>query len=319
MKQSRRDFIRSASALSAGAMISPQLLSGPKLPDAGPDPICVFTKCLQFLDYPELGETLAAVGFSGADLSVRNGGHVLPENVKTDLPRAVKALRKAGVSVPMMVTGITGTEDPHTEALIAAAADLGIGYYRMGYMSYDPEKSLPDSLDAHKKRFEKLEKLNRKYGICGCYQNHSGPRVGGPVWDLHRLVDGFDPEYIGIQYDIRHAVAEGGLSWPLGMKLLAPWIRNTAIKDFIWKEVEGKWKIYNVPLGEGMIEYDAYLEEYVDLGISGPVTIHYEYELGGAEKGSRNPTMSLEDISEFMITDLKWLKDKFDKYKIKYI
>ncbi len=319
MKQSRRDFIKSASALSAGAIISPNLLSGQKLSATGPDPICVFTKCLQFLDYPELGETLAAVGFSGADLSVRDGGHVLPENVKTDLPRAVKALRKAGVSVPMMVTGITGPEDPYAETVLGTAADLGVGYYRMGYMSYDQAKSVPENLTMHKKTFEKLEKINRKYGIVGCYQNHSGVRVGGPVWDLHWLLDGLDPEYIGVQYDIRHAVAEGGLAWPLGMKLLAPWIRTTAIKDFIWKEVDGKWKIYNVPLGEGMIDYDAYLEEYSDLGISGPVTIHYEYELGGAEKGSRNPTMSLEEISEFMSTDLEWLKNKFSEYKIKNI
>jgi len=319
MKQSRRDFIKSASALSAGAIISPKLFSGPNPIDTGADTICVFTKCLQFLDYPQLGETLASVGFSGADLSVRDGGHVLPENVKADLPRAVKALRKSGVSVPMMVSGITDPEDPQTEAVLGTAADLGIGYYRMGYIRYDPEKSLPDNLEAHKRTFEKLEKINRKYGIVGCYQNHSGSRVGGPVWDLHWLLEGCDPEYIGVQYDIRHAVAEGGFSWPLGMELLAPWIRTTAIKDFIWKEIEGKWKIYNVPLGEGMVDYDAYLEEYTSLGISGPVTIHYEYDLGGAEKGSRNPTMSLEDISEFMINDLEWLKNKFNEHKIKYI
>jgi len=316
MKQSRRDFIKSASAVSAGAVISPKLFSGMQLSNTGSDPICVFTKCLQFLDYAQLGETLAAVGFNGADLSVRDGGHVLPENVRTDLPRAVKALRKSGVSVPMMVSGITDPEDPLTETVLGTAADLGIGYYRMGYLSYDPAKSVPDNLATLKKTFERFEKINRKYGICGCYQNHSGPRVGGPVWDLYWLLDGCNPEYTGVQYDIRHAVAEGGLSWPLGMKLLAPWIKNTAIKDFIWKEVDGKWKITNVPLGEGMIDYDAYLEEYVNLGISGPVTIHYEYDLGGAEKGSRNPTMSLKDISEFMISDLEWLKNKFSEHNI---
>lgn len=316
MKQSRRDFIKSASAVSAGAIISPKLFSGPQLSNTGSDPICVFTKCLQFLDYAQLGETLAAVGFSGADLSVRDGGHVLPENVKADLPRAVKALRKAGVSVPMMVTGITDPEDPHTETVLRTAADLGIGYYRMGYMSYDPVKSVPDNLAAHKKKFEHLEKINRKYGIRGCYQNHSGARVGGPVWDIHWLLKDFDPEYIGVQYDILHAVVEGAGSWPLGMRLLSPWIKTTAIKDFYWNKQDGEWKRTYVPLGEGMIDYDAYLEEYINLGISGPVTIHYEYDLGGAEKGSRNPTMSLKDISEFMISDLKWLKNKFSEHNI---
>ena len=316
MKQSRREFIKTASAVSAGAIISPELLSGPQISKAGTNSICVFTKCLQFLDYAQLGEALAVIGFNGAELSVRNGGHVLPENVKTDLPGAVKALQKSGVSVPMMVTGITDPEDPQTETILGTAADLGIGYYRMGYIAYDPEKSLLDNLAIHKKTFDHLEKINRKFGIQGCYQNHSGTKVGGPVWDLHWLMDGCDPDYMSVQYDIRHSVAEGGTSWPLGMKLLAPWIKTTAIKDFYWKKVDGKWKITNVPLGEGMIDFDEYLKMYINLGISGPVTIHYEYDLGGAQKGSRNPTMSLKEISNYMISDLKWLKNKFNEHGI---
>src|SRR4030042_4461981 len=106
MKQSRREFFKIASAISAGAIFSPELFAGPQISKDRPYPFCVFTKCLQFLDYGQLGETLATVGFKGAELSVRDGGHVLPENVKTDLPRAVKILQKSGIKVPMMVTGI---------------------------------------------------------------------------------------------------------------------------------------------------------------------------------------------------------------------
>jgi hypothetical protein len=65
-----------------------------------------------------------------------------------------------------------------------------------------------------------------------------------------------------------------------------------------------------------MVDFDAYLKEYISLGISGPVTIHYEYELGGAESGKRNPTMSPEKISEYLTTDLNWLKMKFKEHGI---
>jgi sugar phosphate isomerase/epimerase len=140
--------------------------------------------------------------------------------------------------------------------------------------------------------------------------------VGGPVWDLYTLVNGCDPEFIGVQYDIRHAVVEGGVSWPLGMKLLSPWIKTTAIKDFYWKNESGKWKLTNVPLGEGMVDFDMYLKLYIALGISGPVTIHCEYELGGAQSGSKNPTMSLKEISDFIKKDLNWLKKKLKEQGI---
>ena len=71
-----------------------------------------------------------------------------------------------------------------------------------------------------------------------------------------------------------------------------------------------------MPLGQGMVDFDAYIEEYKKLGISGPVTIHYEYDLGGAQSGIKNPTMSREKISEYMKTDLNWLKMKFKEHGI---
>jgi L-ribulose-5-phosphate 3-epimerase len=316
MNQSRREFIKTASAVSAGAVFSPELFTGPPDAKAKTYPFCVFSKCLQFLDYEHLGMALADIGFKGAELSVREEGHVLPGNVKTDLPRAVKTLQKSGISVPMMVTGIVSAEDPLTEAILGTASELGIGFYRMGYLSYDPGKTIMENLSIHKKTFDKLEKINRKFGIQGCYQNHSGTRIGGPVWDLYWLVNGCDPDFIGVQYDIRHAVVEGGVSWPLGMKLLSPWIKTTAIKDSIWIKENGKWKLKYVPLNQGMVDFDMYLREYVNLGISGPVTIHYEYDLGGAQSGSKNPTMSVKEISDYMKTDLNWLKSKFREHNI---
>jgi L-ribulose-5-phosphate 3-epimerase len=214
----------------------------------------------------------------------------------------------------MIVTDIITPEDPLTEVILGTASDLGVGYYRMGDLSYDHAKTIIDNLTAYKKTFEQLEKINRKFGIQGCFQNHSGTRVGSPVWDIYWLMNGSNPEYLSVQYDIRHAVCEGGESWPLGLELLSPWIKTTVIKDFYWKKENEKWEITSVPLGEGMVDFDAYFKEYIKLGISGPVTVHYEYDLGGAESGSSNPTMSLTEISKFMKKDFNWLKKKFNQY-----
>jgi L-ribulose-5-phosphate 3-epimerase len=316
MNQSRREFIKTASAVSAGAIISPEIYAAPQTSKPENYPVSVFTKSLQFLNYPQLGETLAAIGFKGAELSVRTGGHVLPENVKTDLPKAIKILRQSGISVPMMVTGIVDPEDPLTEIILRTASEQGVRFYRMGYLSYDPSKSVMDNLGSHKKVFNKLEKINMKFGIQGCYQNHAGTNIGGPVWDLYSLVNGCDPQFIGVQYDIRHAVVEGGTAWPLGMKLLAPWIKTIAIKDFYWGKENKKWHIVDVPLGEGMVDFDAYFKNYVSFGISSPVTIHFEYNLGGAESGSKTTIMSIAEISGFMKNDLNWLRRKLTEHGI---
>ncbi len=316
MKNSRREFIKSVSATAAGTLLSSQVFSQAMKPEVIAHPMCVFTKCLQFLDYDQVGETLAQAGFDGADLSVRPGGHVLPENVTVDLPRAVKALKKSGISVPMMVSGINNADDPLTEKVLGTASELGIRYYRMAYLTYDQTLSVPENLDLQRKTFEKLEKVNRKFSIHGEYQNHSGIRIGGPVWDLYWLLKDRDPSCIGVQYDIHHAVCEGAFSWPVGLKLLAPWIKTIPIKDFVWKIENGKWKTTDVPLGEGMVDFDAFLKEYKRFGLSGPVTLHFEYDLGGAESGKLNPKKSREEILVYLKKDLSWIRNKFKEHDL---
>lgn len=314
---SRRNFIRTTAAGAAGVVLSGNLAAGVFSAAEKKRPIHVFTKCLQFLSYDEIAAVLAEQGFDGADLTVRRGGQVLPENVAADLPKAVKALRKAGVDSHMIVTDINNPADPVSHAILKTMADLGVQYYRMGYLDFDPKRSIPQNLEVHKTTFANLEKMNRKYGVHGDYQNHSGTRIGGPVWDLYPLLKDLDPAFIGVQYDIRHATVEGGVSWPLGMKLLAPWIRTTDIKDFVWyKDEDGKWKIKNVPLGEGMVDFQKYFELYQSLNIEAPVSIHYEYDLGGAEHGKTNPTKSRDEIFAYLKKDITFLKNQFEKFKL---
>ncbi|SHF94194.1 Sugar phosphate isomerase/epimerase [Mariniphaga anaerophila] len=313
----RRRFIRTgAAALSAVSVPGVSLASRLLENDVNRvRPLHVFTKCLQFMNYDEMAALITKLGFAGADLAVRPGGQVLPGNVETDLPKALKSLRNAGVDSRMITTSIKSPDDEFTRLILKTMAELGIGFYRMGYLDYDNSKSITENIDAYRFTFEKFEKLNREYGVHGGYQNHSGRRVGGPVWDLFLILKDRDPEFVGVQYDVRHATIEGGASWPLGMKLLAPWIRTVDIKDFVWSKNEsGKWAIKNVPLGEGMVNFEAYFELYKSLKFEGPVSIHYEYNLGGAEHGSRNPEMPLNEISTWLERDLIFMKNQFREF-----
>jgi sugar phosphate isomerase/epimerase len=256
--------------------ISKKSLHAGNLPDGRT--LCIFSKHLQFLpDYDTMAETAAEIGFDGIDLAVRPKGHVLPEKVEKDLPRAVKAIKKAGLKVPMMVTAIIDPNDPVTENILKTASDLGIKYYRMGYLRYDENLGVAKSLEKYKSIIAGLAAINKKYNIHGAYQNHSGPRIGGPVWDLWLLLKDLDPQWIGCQYDVRHATVEGGNSWPLGMKLLLPYIKTTAIKDFYWLRENGEWKVKNCMLGEGMVNFEAYFKIYKEATIMDPITLHVEY------------------------------------------
>jgi L-ribulose-5-phosphate 3-epimerase len=275
--------------------------------------ISIFSKHLQWLDYAEMAALAKEMGFDGIDLTVRPKGHVLPERVKEDLPKAVEAVIKAGLEVYMITTAITDPKDQFTEDILKTAGGLGIGYYRMGWFSFKDNLSIEDNLSEFKKTFEGLETLNRRYKIKGDYQNHSGTQLGGSIWDLWLCIKDLDPEWIGCQYDIRHATVEGAMSWPAGLQLIRPFINTLDIKDFLWnKEGEG-WKLQNVPLAEGMVDFKAYFNLLKDHEVSAPISLHYEYPLGGAEHGATEIKMGRAEIIQFMKKDLqtlrKWLKE----------
>lgn len=261
--------------------------------------IFMFSKHLQFLDYDETAETMAEAGLEGADLTVRPGGHVLPENAATDLPKAVNALKKTNLNVGMLTTRINNPEDKYTEEILSIAHNLGIKYYRLGYLKYQNEKSIVKNLEDHKTSIEKLAVLNEKYSMHGAYQNHAGTRVGGPVWDLWHILNGLNPEYIGCQYDIRHAVLEGGYSWPLGVKLLKNFIKTIVIKDFKWIKKNKGWQGVSVPLGEGMVDFQAFFKLLKKLDIEAPLSLHFEYPLYSGKQLSKKEkkTQAVETIS----------------------
>ncbi len=271
-------------------------------------PLCVFSKHLQFLDYEGMAEAAAEIGFDGVDIPVRPGGHVLPENVERDLPKAVHAVEKAGLAVPMITTAISEAGDDRTVAILETAASLGVKFYRPDWFPYDMKKGVIGSLDDWKKRVSELAGLNRKFGIKASYQNHSGLHIGASVWDLWYMLNVVDPEFFGIQYDIRHATVEGGLSWPVTLQLVSPLIRTIVVKDFYWGERNGKWEVINVPLGEGMVDFKRYFQLVAKLGIRGPVSVHFEYPLTDRPADQLGEKEVKRQVTEKMKKDLKTLR-----------
>lgn len=177
----------------------------------------------------------------------------------------------------MITTAIVSARDKQTEPLLRAAAKLGVKFYRLGMFSYDPKLGVIESLQKLQATVQELAQLNQSLGLHGAIQNHSGTRVGGPVWDLYELLRDVDPRWMGVQYDIRHATTEGGLSWSLGLKLLKPWIRCTDVKDFKWQQSPGRAVVEGTPLGEGIVPLDAYFKLFHELAIPGPISVHLEY------------------------------------------
>jgi L-ribulose-5-phosphate 3-epimerase len=129
------------------------------------------------------------------------------------------------------------------------------------------------------------------------------------LWDLHYLLRDLDPRWMGVQFDIRHAVVEGGLAWPVNLRLLAGWINTLAVKDFRWARQGAGWETENCPLGQGMVDLPAFAGMLKRQSFSGPISIHFEYPLGGAEHGNREITVERKTVLEALRSDLGHLRN----------
>lgn len=312
MKRSRREFLVKSALVAAGTSFAGVPAFALPLSKLKHVPINIFSKCLQWLDYDEMATVVRELGFDGIELTVRPQGHVSPESVATDLPKAVSAARRAGLDVNMIVTAISDAAEPHTGMILRTASEHGVKSYRLNWFNYDNNLSVDANIRAYVDKFKALEKLNRQYNLRAEYQNHQGQHFGSAIWDLWMAIKDFDPAYIAIQFDAFHAAVEGFNTWPSEFRMVKSHIGSLAIKDFGWKKNDGRWSPDVVPLGEGAVDYNRYAKLIKEAALRVPFTIHYEYPLGGAEHGARKLTAPRDEVLTAMKRDLVKLKSLLD-------
>jgi sugar phosphate isomerase/epimerase len=247
--------------------------------------LVMFSKHLGPLPVAEAGKRIKELGLDGVDLTVRPGGHVLPEHVGTALPAAVRELKDLGLGVPMLTTGIAGAEDPHAEAIMATAARLGIRNLKLGYWPYRPFGQILPQIDAARKAMDGLEALARKHDVRACIHNHSGNYLSAEAGNVYLILKDRDPHHVGAYLDPGHMTLEGGAGgWMQGIDLLQHWISMVAVKTFGHfpeknpETGEVRWRDKLVPLKEGIVRWREVFDCLKKVGWDGVVTFHSEYQ-----------------------------------------
>jgi sugar phosphate isomerase/epimerase len=86
-------------------------------------------------------------------------------------------------------------------------------------------------------------------------------------------------------------------------------MQGVAIKDFRWeRNAKGDWVAQKCPLGEGMVNFKRFFAMLKAAKFSGPVQMHFEYPLGGAESGAKTLTVDKATVIAAMRKDLETLR-----------
>lgn len=281
---SRREFLKVSSAGALGGTVALQAGSSAAAPAArGPfrGTLCLFSKPVPQLNWKELAESTRRAGFDGIDLTVRAEGHVLPERAGTDLPKAVAAIRDAGLKVPMITTELLSADDPAAKQIISTASKLQIPYLKPGYYKYKLVNVVEEVNEAGR-RFRTLVELAKDHGIQVGYHNHPH-YIGEALWDSARFIEPLDPSSSGFYYDLCQATIEGGESgWRVSTNLVMRRLKMVAAKDFVWKTAgPHQWRAVVCPMGQGMSRWKEFFQLLAKSDFHGPISYQHEYGIPG--------------------------------------
>ena len=265
----------------------------------------MFTKHLQGLDLPDITKALHSVGVQGADLCVRPGYPVNPENAATALPTAAKQFAAEGLSIPLITTPGDFLEptDEETIRVYAAAGEAGVENIKLGYWHWHANHANNDGywsqVDFIRSQLDGFAKLSEKYGPRTCIHNHSGTSMGLNACAVMNLVKGFNAQHVGVFADTGHLSIVGE---PINMALdiVTSHLAVMAFKDLA--RSPGMRGGAVVRMGKGFVDWETAVNTLVAMDFSGPISFHSEY--------SGEPVESVIDLARIDVRFIRALMAK---------
>ena len=236
----------------------------------------MFTKHLEGLDVPGIIAALKSVGVEGADLCVRSGYPVNPENAAKALPEAARLFADEGLSIPLVTApGDFNRPDlDYAESYYAACGEAGVNHIKLGYWHWTPEMNYWDEVEKIKGYLEGFQELSKQYGVQTVVHNHSGCSMGLNSGAVMNLVKGFDPQHVGVFADSGH-LSICGEPIEMALNIVQDYLSVMAFKDLMRQPGQTGGRV--VHMGHGFVDWPTLLSTLKSMNYEGPVSFHSEY------------------------------------------
>ena len=237
----------------------------------------VFTKPWPALDGEALGRLVSGLGFSGAEVPVRDTTYLTPAKAERDLPAFAAQLREHGVEPISVASGLD-------EPIFAACRAAGVPLIRImaelgadGYLA---------SVDRVRRRLEAAVPLAERYGVRVGVQPHHGRFVSTALGVLD-LLDGLPAEHFQVVWDAAHDALAGD-DPAVTLELVADRLGIVNLKNVVYLPtgvadgiVGGGWKPWFVPGTDGLSNWSAVFAQLRRQGFAGPVCLSGQYSQPG--------------------------------------
>ncbi|MBV6716194.1 sugar phosphate isomerase/epimerase family protein [Paenibacillus chitinolyticus] len=211
-----------------------------------------------------------------------------PEWDDAELSRFRDAAARYGLR-SLSVTPYLGAGDLEgTERVLDAARRLGASFIRLGVHRYDRTRNFRELFELQRAYLREAEALCRQYGVKGLVETHH-VTIAPSASAAYRLVEGLQPEHIGVLYDPGNMVYEGFENYRMGMEILGPYLAHVHVKNGGWApgaDENGmtRWVSAARPMNRGMADWRQVVADLRAVGYTGWLGVEdFSGELPGPE------------------------------------
>lgn len=225
---------------------------------------------------------VAEIGYTGIEWTVGyqdrvfDSGeqwHVSLDNLEEDAPRAREVAERHGLDIPSLGTSSDTGDFEKIERLMKAAAVMGAPMLRIGSARYDGSTHYEKLRDTVVCNYRTIEQLAAEYGVKALIELHANTICPSASAGM-RILEQFDPDYVGAILDPGNMVIEGMERWRMGIEMLGPYLAHVHAKNMRWDQDEtGAWKWDNASLEGGLADFEEIIATLHEYGYDGYICL----------------------------------------------
>lgn len=253
----------------------------------------VFTKPWPAEPIPELAKLVAGLGFGGAEVPVRPGFQVTPDNAGKTLGQLVSVFDDHGLKVVSIASSL---EEP----IFAACAAAGVDMIRI--MGAIDRGAYLQSEEALRDYLRGVIPLCERYGVRIGVQEHYGDNVSD-AFGLRSLLGGLDGRWISAIWDAAHD-ALAGIEPETGLDVVWDRLAMVNLKNAYYERTNGpeaeaaEWHRHFTVGNQGLASWPRIAAELRRRNYSGTICLTAEYE---------EPA----DVARLCREDLRYVRELF--------
>lgn len=176
-----------------------------------------------------------------------------------DAPKLKALTDSAGLAISGLGTYVRCDDPESVETAMRTAAAIGVEQLRVTVPKYDPADSYNEVFAQRRTEYAAVAEIAKQTGVRALLEIHHRTPVPSPH-AARALVDGLDPEAVGIIHDIGNMVFEGFTEYRASLEALGPYLRHVHLKSGQWvrdgERADGSTNWSGVParLRDGIVD-----------------------------------------------------------------